>query len=174
MGVDLDARGLHGGAEAGDDLVGPLEGLGNAKLALASPNAGDMLRQEDGARVRAECGAGVIGPAATALDEEAERRKLLDVGRAARSGVVVRFDAAQRFGRLRDSGHGADGDRPGAGGTAANSPTRPRGDFSAAGHYVFATVALLLALAMFVDVPSFFLGQQRLIPAALRRRGTPA
>jgi hypothetical protein len=39
---------------------------------------------------------------------------------------------------------------------------------------VFATVALLLALAMFVDVPSFFLGQQRLIPAALRRRGTPA
>ena len=77
---------------------------------------------------------------------------------------------------------------------AANSPTRLRGGFSAAGHYVFATVALLLALgdvrmllrggvfgkhriarhllrmglAMFVAVASFFLGQQRVIPAALR------
>src|SRR5688500_16554697 len=77
---------------------------------------------------------------------------------------------------------------------AANSPTGLRGGFSAGGHYVFAAVALLLAvgdvrmllrggvfgkhriarhllrmgLALFVTVASFFLGQQQVIPAPLR------
>ena len=77
---------------------------------------------------------------------------------------------------------------------AANSPTGASGGFSAGGYFVFATVAFLLAfgdlrmllrggvfgkhriarhllrmgLALFIAVASFFLGQQQVIPVALR------
>ena len=76
---------------------------------------------------------------------------------------------------------------------AASSPTGLKGGFSAPGYYVFATIALLLALgdvrmllrggvfgkhriarhlvrmglALFIAVGSFFLGQQKVIPVAL-------
>ena len=76
---------------------------------------------------------------------------------------------------------------------AANSPTGAIGGFSAAGYFVFGSVALLLALgdirmllrggvfgkqrvarhlfrmglALFIAVASFFLGQQKVIPAEL-------
>jgi uncharacterized membrane protein len=77
---------------------------------------------------------------------------------------------------------------------AASSPTGLKGGFSAGGHFVFASVAVLLALgdvrmllrggvfgkhritrhllrmslALFIAVGSFFLGQRQVIPAAIR------
>ena len=109
--VHGEAGGPNGGTETGGDLVGPLEGLGEAELALALADAGDVLGEEDGSGVGAERGAGVIGPAGADLGEEAERGPLLNARRAARDGIVVRLNAEDIFGGWLGAGHGGDGGR---------------------------------------------------------------